>query len=382
MKDLLNKQLTIKISSEVISTNIDEFEKDALAILDGIKTILETDQDFAEAKQNVKDIQTVETRIENEKQKAIMSQESIEKLMTTTDRIIAKFRDTRLLLNRTVKDEEERRKKEIVNAGIVMVSDKLKGSVVKHALSVGVDQIRATIKGKRSLEKMEEAVLEEATNQLFAIREMEENFCENILAIELAEKEFPGLFPDWSRLAINPVENVNLNIQARVEKHKNDLRERAEAAKKAAEEKAERERIAVERKAEQDRIAAEKAEAERIAEQETETVVNERAETISSDIKKEVDVKKFFDIPSNPFTDPPRFNDTLPPPFDIQLPKGTKRSEVGIKDIIEVYNAGYSAGHNDTVESVFIDIHYTDVRSYHDEEVEELLNEMGIKLND
>lgn len=40
---------------------------------------------------------------------------------------------------------------------------------------------------------------------------------------------------------------------------------------------------------------------------------------------------------------------------------------------VHVYNSGYHAGHYDTVECRYIDIHPSDMDSYHAEEVDELL---------
>lgn len=43
--------------------------------------------------------------------------------------------------------------------------------------------------------------------------------------------------------------------------------------------------------------------------------------------------------------------------------------------LIRMYNLGYLAGHNDTVEGVFTDIYNSDMETYHSEVVEELYEE-------
>ena len=40
---------------------------------------------------------------------------------------------------------------------------------------------------------------------------------------------------------------------------------------------------------------------------------------------------------------------------------------------VHIYNSGYHAGHHDTVEGGYVDIHSNDMDSYHAEEVAELL---------
>lgn len=47
--------------------------------------------------------------------------------------------------------------------------------------------------------------------------------------------------------------------------------------------------------------------------------------------------------------------------------------------VVHVYNSGYYAGHHDTVEGRYIDIHSSDMASYHAEEVAELLSELEEK---
>jgi len=45
-----------------------------------------------------------------------------------------------------------------------------------------------------------------------------------------------------------------------------------------------------------------------------------------------------------------------------------------LKEIaVHVYNSGYHAGHHDTVEGCYVDIHSSDMDSYHAEDVAELL---------
>ena len=41
-----------------------------------------------------------------------------------------------------------------------------------------------------------------------------------------------------------------------------------------------------------------------------------------------------------------------------------------------IYNSGYQAGHHDTVEGGFTDVHYADRGEYHSDVVQELLSEL------
>ena len=49
----------------------------------------------------------------------------------------------------------------------------------------------------------------------------------------------------------------------------------------------------------------------------------------------------------------------------------TRLAEVEAQSV-HIYNSGYHAGHHDTVEGRYVDIHPSDMDSYHAEEVAEL----------
>lgn len=55
----------------------------------------------------------------------------------------------------------------------------------------------------------------------------------------------------------------------------------------------------------------------------------------------------------------------------------TVRPNMSIALMVEIYNQGYGSGHNDTVESCYTDIHRDDMTTWHQEEVEELLSDLG-----
>ena len=42
----------------------------------------------------------------------------------------------------------------------------------------------------------------------------------------------------------------------------------------------------------------------------------------------------------------------------------------------DLYNRGYRAGHHDTVEGGYVDIHYTDQLTYHEDVIDEIIEEM------
>jgi len=53
------------------------------------------------------------------------------------------------------------------------------------------------------------------------------------------------------------------------------------------------------------------------------------------------------------------------------------RSALDLQAVIRLYNTGYHAGHEDTVESAYTDIQPCDMDTYHKEEVKEIIDDMN-----
>ena len=241
MQELESKELILKVTGEVQASNINEFNEKALAYIADINTNLVTDQDFAEAKQITKSCKIIEDRIENALQAAVMSMETVAEVRRIAGKLQIKLRETRLDLDKKVKSEEAKRKSEITSGAIERVNKHLKNSKVQHAFSVDSIAINGAIKNKRSLAKMQEAVDEAAVSQIFAIDELETLYLKNLATIQKTDKEYPGLFPDYKRIAISPTEVVEAQIDARVNKFKFDQQEKERKEKEAAEIKAKKE---------------------------------------------------------------------------------------------------------------------------------------------
>ena len=52
-------------------------------------------------------------------------------------------------------------------------------------------------------------------------------------------------------------------------------------------------------------------------------------------------------------------------------------AEVALEIMVEVYNAGYAAGHHDTVENSFVDVQACDKQTYHQYEVDLFVSELS-----
>jgi len=156
--------LRIELTGMVTASNLAEFKASAMATLGSINRDLQTDEQFADAEQTVKWAKAVEDKLEAAKQHALSQTASIDELFRTIDDVSAETRRVRLELDKLVKAEKERRRGEIVAAGVEQVRGHYAGinaSLGEHARTfpAGMQHfIAEAIKGKKSLTSMRDAV--------------------------------------------------------------------------------------------------------------------------------------------------------------------------------------------------------------------------------
>lgn len=220
------RELIVKISGKVQKTNFKEFEESTLARIAEINTDLVTDEDFGEAEVTIKSCKLAEQRIAQAKQDGINDTADIAKLFATMEKLSDKIRDTRLSLEKIVKTEKSNRKATIIHKGTSRVDEALVTSPVAHSFHTDTNAIRDAVKGKRSIEKMQEAVDLVVESQLKELGEAETLFVSNCDSINEEMEEYHGLFPDWKILAVSSEEVVTATIESRINKFKLDVAEK------------------------------------------------------------------------------------------------------------------------------------------------------------
>lgn len=106
--------LRIEVTGAVAYSNLPAFKAHALAVIGGIKTDLQTDQDFADAEKTVKWLKDVEDKLKQAKQHALEQTDTIDALFKAIDEITSQAASTRLNLDKKVKSEKESRKLDLV----------------------------------------------------------------------------------------------------------------------------------------------------------------------------------------------------------------------------------------------------------------------------
>lgn len=270
--------LNIVIQGGVQVSNLDEFKAVALGSIESINLDLHTDQDFADAEADIRWCAEVEARIKDAKDRVVSQSASIDELYRTMDLISAEARDKRLGLKRTV----DARKDAIRGSLLLTTADKLRNhlkdldaSLGKRLMPVINADFQNAIKGKRSLDSMQQALEQELQRAIQEADSTAANIRENLRLID--EAGMPSLFADLGGLVLKTPEFVAVLIENRISKFKADQQAKADAERKEAErreaERANAEAIRVEAEV---RVAAEAAIAKERAASLAEVAVQKR----------------------------------------------------------------------------------------------------------
>ena len=249
--------LHIEVTGMVTASNLAVFKDHALAVFSGIKTTLQTDDDFADAEKTVKWCKEVEDRLDAAKQNALGQTASIDELFRTIDSISAESRRVRLDLDKKVKAEKENRKLDLVRS----TTQEFQAHCDALTKRVGVPfscplPAGDAIKGLKTLDSMRDKL-----STALANAKIEANAIADRIEANRKTVEDMSLLPDFAQVCTKAPEDFAALLAMRV------------AQRKAAEEKRleqERERIRAEEQAKAQREASEALRKQQMQEAEAE----------------------------------------------------------------------------------------------------------------
>jgi len=219
--------LVISITGQVTHTNFNAWREQMLARIASVKTELATDEDFAEAQEQVKNFKVAEKALDEAKVSAQKQSADIHQLFHAIDQVKARIRETRLTLNRQVTARKALVKNRLIDDAIDEISSYVQETdsrfkVLKPQSFCQRHEFEAAIKGASTITT--------AKNKLQAlIDEKKEEVDQRIQCIELNAKNleripeaYTFLFPDNDQLlAIQP----SSALVALIEKRMRDYRE-------------------------------------------------------------------------------------------------------------------------------------------------------------
>lgn len=229
--------LHIEVTGMVTASNLDDFKATALAAIRGVNRELKTDQHFADAEKAVKWCIDVEQRLEAAKQHALSQTASIDELFRTIDDISTEAKAVRLGLSKLIKDKKESIRSDIAHQAV----NDLAAHVMQLNLRIGKPLMPAVpadfagvMKGKRSIDSLNDAVSVELARAKIAANEVADRIQVNLRTVEAAG--MPLLFADLPALVQKQPDDLAAVIENRIAKFNADeaAREAAKAAIAAA----------------------------------------------------------------------------------------------------------------------------------------------------
>ncbi|WP_443090836.1 hypothetical protein ACTUM7_06500 [Basfia succiniciproducens] len=246
-------ELILSTESKVLSTNLKTFEEQANQYLATLTSTFETDDDFAKAKEEVKELKEIEDKIRT----AIKQTQNgeIAELITTAEQIAERFRQERLERDKLVKSKEAEIKKQIADKAVEKIAETrnklvklsdislaLEMTMPKHSIAKRIEEAQ---KNKRTIDSLTKAVNAEEASIISEISAEIGRLTERLDQIN-AKSAY--LFPDAVKL-IAAQDDLAPIIQQRIadeEKREAEIKAKAEQEAKA---KAEAEKIQAESKA-------------------------------------------------------------------------------------------------------------------------------------
>ncbi|MGE4243670.1 YqaJ viral recombinase family protein [Ramlibacter sp.] len=243
-----------------LTDNFDVFEKAMRAFLqDRLIREPQTDQDFADLDAQIKAMKGAEDALDRAEAQMLAQVSSVDAAKRRKDTLKKLVRDNRLLAEKLLATEKERRRGELVADGVAAIRahvdglNKRLGAALMPATVTAVD-FGQVIKGMRSLAGMQDAIATRVAGAKIAANEVADKIDANLKTLAAVAPEHAALFPDRAAIVLKAPEDLESLVRARVAEHD-------AAVKRRAEEAAERERARI-RAEEQEKLAREQRERE------------------------------------------------------------------------------------------------------------------------
>lgn len=225
--------LNVLVTGDVVSSNLPAFKAAADDFISSISEALETDQDFANAKETVKFCDKAEKELERTKAAVLAQTASIDEVIRTVDYIQAQMRDKRLKLDKLVTKREGEIKAEKITAAKAAYAQhvtELEATTFPAKLRTPAPDFVAAAKNKRTLASLQEAMDTALANGKIAATTEAGELVTKLEAFKVDAAGYEFLFYDLADVAHKAADDFKLLVQTRVANHQAD-----EAAKKLKE---------------------------------------------------------------------------------------------------------------------------------------------------
>lgn len=214
---------------------------------------LESDQDFADAEAFAKECANVEERLELVKAQALAQSRPLEELVQTLAEISERVRQTRLSMDRSVKNRKDSIKAKVVTdatSALMQYVGELGRSLGRPGLMPNIPaNFAEAAKNKRTMASLRNSVDTELSQAKLRASEVHLRIKANLDSLTANGEDHTALFPDLAAACTKAADDFATLLQVRIQKHK-------EAVELAAEKKRLAERAEEERKRQADERAS------------------------------------------------------------------------------------------------------------------------------
>jgi hypothetical protein len=226
--------VAVQVAGEIaIRHNFDAFE---VALRDFLEHRLirqpKTDQDFADLDVQIKAMKGAEAALESAEQNWIAQIEAVGNAKRTKDMLHKLVRDNRLMAEKLLSSEKERRRGEIVAGGISALREHVDGwntRLGKAYMPPITADFAGAIRGKKSLANMEDAVAVELARARAQADQVGAAVLVNLSALRELAKDHAFLFADAAQLVLKAPDDCRAVITSRIAEHKAEQERRLEA---------------------------------------------------------------------------------------------------------------------------------------------------------
>ena len=241
--------LRIELTGMVTASNLTEFKAHALAVFSGIKTDLQTDDDFANAEKTAKWCAEVKNKLFAAKEHALSQTASIDAVFKAIDSIIDESDRVRLDLGRQVKTQKDNRRAQIIIAGRAKLAEHiaaLNNRLGKPYMPAIAEDFAGAIKGKAKLSSIQDAIDTELARCKIEASAIADKLQANLKTLVEMASDCKSLFTDTAQIIHKSNDDLVALIKARVADNKAEI-EAKEARRIAAQELADQaERVRIE----------------------------------------------------------------------------------------------------------------------------------------
>lgn len=191
-----------------------------------------TDQDFADLDVQIKAMKGAEAALDAAESQMLAQIQTVDSAKKTKDMLAKLVRDNRLMAEKLLASEKERRRGEIVLGGVEALREHiaaLNARLGKPYMPAVPADFGGVIKGKKSLSSMEDAVATELARAKIAANEIADRLQINLAYLREHAGEHRALFPDTSAIIHKAPDDLQALVTARIAEHQAAEQKRLEA---------------------------------------------------------------------------------------------------------------------------------------------------------